>query len=152
MAGIDAVLTQVHGGWDFSIGDDGDIATQDFFDTAILVSLFTDARADASQILRPEDRRGWIGNEQTPGFEQGSLLWLYYRSRRTRTVRNGIADAARRSLQWMVEEGYAVAVRAETLLSEPNGLDLRVEIEKPNGDLSVFLVPLWENTGGTFAD
>ena len=87
MTGIDAKLVEIGGGlYDIQLGDDGDILTEDAFDTAIIVSIFSDRRADESEALIPEMRRGWIGNESTPGIEIGSKLWLYEQARLTRTI------------------------------------------------------------------
>ncbi len=151
--GIDAVLVPFQTGmWDVAINAEGDFDSVDALDTAILVSLFTDARADASQIALPELRRGWIGNESTPDFELGGLVWLYYQERLTRTVLNGIADAARRSLKWMVDEGIALAVRAEATPVGSGRLDLRIELERPTTDPKIFNIVLWDKTGESFAD
>ena len=76
--GIDACLEDLgNGAYDIQIASNGDILTQDFFDTYILVSLFSNRRANESEVLVPELRGGWIGNESTPGFEQGSGRCCY---------------------------------------------------------------------------
>lgn len=148
MRGIDAVLQQLPGGnYDIQIGFDGDIETADSFDTYILVALLTDKRADASEILQPERRRGWIGNEHTPGFEMGSKLWLYEQARKTRTTINEIQTEAVNALQSLVNEGLANAIRGAELRFTDDGVSLEVVIERSPSRTEKRLFDLWQNTG-----
>ena len=149
MIGIDAVLAPLEGGaWDMQIGPDGDVLTRDSFDTYILVALFTDARASESEVARPERRRGWVGNEYTPGFEMGGKLWLWTEQRRlTRSTINGIQSAAIDALQSMVEEDLAVAVRNARAVVEDDGLSLEVDILRPGSQVEKRHYDLWQNTG-----
>lgn len=148
---IDAVLVrQDNGTYDIEIVD-GDINTKDSFDTAIIVSVLSDRRANESEALLSERRRGWIGNEYTPGFEIGSKLWLFEQSRLTRQTINQAADVVRDSLLWMVEEGLAVTitnVRAEFLPpSSPQiGADIIVEIERSNSKVEQRYFDFWPQT------
>ena len=84
----DAVLA--NNNYDLQIDSNGDILTDDFFDTSLLVSLFAEQRATPSEMPESHRRRGWIGNESTPGFEIGSKLWLYSQARVTRTLLSDI--------------------------------------------------------------
>lgn len=152
MRGIDAVLQQLDDGtFDLKIGFDGDLETDDFFDTAIIVSLFSDRRADESEVRESHRRRGWIGNERTPGFEMGSKLWLFEQSRLTRTVMNQVQDAAGVALAWFVDDELAVAIRAPRASTTAGGrLALDVELER---DLSIIerrYFILWDATGRSF--
>ena len=154
--GIDAVLVVIEGGaYDFQLADDGDILTADAFDAAIIVSLFTDARADVSEVQVSEQRRGWIGNESTPGFELGSKLWLYSQSRLTQSVLNGVVDAAQACLQWFVTDSIpatdttiANAVRASASVTGGT-LKLLIEIDRPSSEVEKRYFDLWDNTGVT---
>jgi phage gp46-like protein len=111
------------------------------------VSLFGERRANASEVLDSRLRRGWIGNESTPGKEIGSKIWLYEQSRMTRTVLNGIANAARESLQWMVEDGHAKSIDEVTAtLSNNPGVRLNVTVTRPNSKVEHRYYDLWENT------
>lgn len=138
--------------YDIAIGNNGDIRTQDFFDTAIFVSLFAEKRANAAEVLDPRLRRGWIGNESTPDFEIGSKIWLYEQSRLTRTVLNGIQDAARESLTWLVTEGFAVSINQVTATLVSGTVRLSVTITRPNGQVEKRHYNLWENTAAKVAD
>ena len=146
--GIDAILVELPSGlYDIAIGPDGDIATADSFDTAIIVSLLTDARADPSLVLESHRRRGWVGNESTPGFEMGSTLWTFEQARFTRNVGDRIAGAARDALQWLVDDGHAVAIRASDVNLVGDQVRLVVVIERASGRTEKLSFDLWETTG-----
>lgn len=148
MRGIDAVLQELDGGiYDIQIGDDGDILTADSFDTYITVALLTDRRANESEVVESHRRRGWIGNEHTPGFEIGSKLWIFEQSRLTRTVMNEIEVAALDALQPMVDEGLAESVRGVELEMTDSGLRLGIEIQRSPSDVERRFFDLWQNTG-----
>lgn len=143
----DALLTQLNNGvFDFQIDDDGDIKTDDSFDSAIVVSLFADRRALASQVLPPELRRGWIGDEFTPGFQIGSHLWLFDQSRHTQNVANDMGDAAQLAVDWFVKEELLESVRALGIRLD-NGIELRIRFVRPNGKVENRFFTFWENTG-----
>lgn len=139
--GIDAVLYD-SARFDIAIDANGDIETADQLDTAIKMSLFCERRAAASEMPAPELRRGWIGNEATPGFEIGSKLWLYEQARLTQTNLNGIETEALAGLNWMLEDGIALDVQAETSPTE-----LAVTLERPNSEVSTIYYKLWQGTG-----
>ena len=146
--GIDATLTEIDGGfYDISIDAFGDVATADSFDTAILVSLLTDRRADESEIAESDRRRGWIGNESTPGVEMGSKIWLYEQARATRTVINAVSDAARDALEWLIEDGFAIALSDVTVGATATGMTLSVTIRRPNSQVDRRFFSLWACTG-----
>jgi phage gp46-like protein len=146
--GIDAVLQELPGGtYDIKIGFDGDIETADSFDTYITVALLTDKRADASEMLDPLRRRGWVGNEHTPGFEMGSKLWLYEQARLTRTTINQVQTEAANALQSLVDENLAVAVRGAELILSDVGVTLEVDIERSPSRVAKRYFDLWQKTG-----
>ncbi len=146
--GIDAVLQELPGGiYDIKIGFDGDIETADSFDTYIIVALLSDKRADASEMADPARRRGWIGNEHTPGFELGSKLWLFEQSRLTGLVANAIQTEAVDALQSMVDEDLAVAVRGAEVELTADGPRLAVTIERSPSEVEKRFFSLWQNTG-----
>lgn len=146
--GIDAVLQELPGGlYDMQIGDDGDIQTADSFDTYILVALLTDRRANESEVADAQRRRGWIGNEHTPGFEIGSKLWIFEQSRLTGTVLSEIESAALTALQSMVDEGFADAVRSVRAVPTSTGVELELAILRPSSAVERRFFELWNNTG-----
>ncbi len=154
MAKIDAVLQELDGGvYDIQIDDFGDIRTADFFDTSIFVSILSDKRANEGEVPDSKRRRGWIGNEvRDDGFEIGSKLWLFEQSRLTRTVMNGIEDAVRDALQWMVNDGIAAAIQNVRVAFAPPsspiiGVLVTADILRPQGEVETRFFDLWTNTG-----
>lgn len=95
---------------DFSITL-GDLANDSGLETAVLLSLFTDRRADDSDALpnAQNDLRGWWADAipvvQDDRF--GSRLWLLAREKRGPTVPPRAEKYAREALQWMLDDGVA---------------------------------------------
>ena len=144
--GVDAKL-QLRGNliYDIQVGPDGDIETEDSLDTAILVSLFSDRRVSESEQPSEYKRRGWVGNESTPGIQIGSRVWLYDQARITNTTLSGISDAASDCLQWMVDQGIAKGVSA-TATATSTGVSLNVSITRPTSEVEQRFYDLWNNT------
>ena len=146
--GIDAELQTLAGGlYDMQIGTDGDILSTDNFDAALIVSLLTDRRANESEVLEAVYRRGWIGNESTPGIEIGSKIWLFEQSRLNRTALDGIEIAARDALQWLIDDGHAVSIVSAAAVRTDSGLTLEVTIERHNSEVETRFFDLWTATG-----
>jgi len=139
--GQDAVLYEAQQ-YDFALDAQGDIETADQLDTALLMSLFCEQRAAPSEMPNPAQRRGWIGNEATPGIEIGSKLWLYEQARVTRTTLNGIQTEGQRAVAWLVEDGLANKVEASVSTSE-----LTINLYRPNSEVVSVYYPLWEGAG-----
>ena len=134
--------------FDFSIAENGDVNQVDFFDTAILVSIYEEKRASGEEVALPEQRRGWIGNESAPDFERGSKIWLYEQSRLTRDVINNIIAAANESLEWLIIDQSAISVQSDVNLK--NGeVFLLIEIQRPESDTIRRELFLWNNSGIT---
>ena len=141
-------LTLENGAFDFSISN-GDIENEPGFDTAIWVSLFTDARADESQVLAPENRRGWLGNLvfDENGRQLGSFLWLAEQRRLTQDTLNEVMDYARKSLLWMVNDGIAQKIEVDGAIVPRYGISLTITITSAAGTTSSHYIPMWEVTG-----
>ncbi len=132
--------------YDLQLSPEGDLLTEDSFDTALLMSIFCEVRAAASEVPDAANRRGWIGNEYTPGYEQGSKLWLYEQARVTRTTLNGAESAIRNGLQWMIDDGLALAIDVRASLS---GGAVAVDVVLTHSDSTVTQrrYNTWSNTG-----
>jgi phage gp46-like protein len=132
--------------YDFKIDDSGDIETEDQLDTAILVSLFTDRRANSAQIVKPQARRGWVGDLETPEDLYGSMLWLFEQSRLTAVVASKIGSFGQACLQWMLRDSIATEVSARAIVRAQR-VDLKIDIKKPNSPAEAHVFALWENSG-----
>ena len=113
---------------------DNDIARDAGLRTAVLLSLFTDRRAEDGDVLLDDaaDRRGWWADELSdePGDKFGSRLWQLGRAKPAEWLARA-GDYAREALDWLVED--KVAERIEAVASVPAlGLAvLEIEIFKP---------------------
>lgn len=91
------------------------LACEDTLATAVIISLFTDARAedDDRLPLGSTDRRGWVGNSFMPAdFDDsadtwGNKLWLLYISKAPVNILERARFTAWESLQWLVRDGLA---------------------------------------------
>lgn len=112
-----------------------DLAIDEGLETAVLLSLFTDRRAENGDPL-PEgetDRRGYWGDAvaNVAGDRIGSRLWLLAREKQTPTVRARIEEYAREALRWLVEDRVAERVVASASFPEAGRWDLVIEIYRP---------------------
>ena len=79
----------------------GDVTLGDGLVEAVILSLFTDARAPADMDV-PGDRRGWWGDGDAQAPRPlGSLLWTLAREKETDETRLRARDYARQALAWM---------------------------------------------------
>jgi phage gp46-like protein len=149
------ISQELHG--DFSVTDQGDLQSEFGLETAVYLSLFSDAKAAADDILPGNSRwrRGWWGDSvaAVTGDRFGSKLWILGIPDRAKTIPDSLNVAeeyARAALAWLTEDGVAsdVKVRAERINRKGNSpeiLGLRVEIYR--GDvvlLSKDYQMMWE--------
>lgn len=106
--------------------------TDDGLESAVLISLFTDALADASDELPgdSDNRRGWWGDSypDVVGDRIGSRLWLLAREKQTSVVLQRVRDYARESLAWLIEDGIARSVEIDAEYPRQGVLTLAVTI------------------------
>ena len=145
MTGIDAVLNNDAGYYDISLNTSGDILTADFFDTTITYSVFGERRADRDEVIPSQNRRGWIANFEE--YENGSKVWLYEQERLTRTTINNLQDEVVKSLQWLVADGYAVAIDDVTVTSTREKVTLSLTVRRSSDKIERRFYELWNNTG-----
>lgn len=81
----------------------GDLVTVDGLESALRVSLFTDARLDESEMPEPVRRGGWIGNVLS-GRQLGGKLYALENARITTAYVGKAKEFAARSLDWMVDD------------------------------------------------
>jgi phage gp46-like protein len=117
--------------------------------TAVVISLFTDARAkdDAELPAGEADRRGWWGDllSGVDGDKIGSQRWLYMREKQTAETAEKIREADQAALQWLIDDGIAAAVSVEVEWIGRGLLGERIVVTKPTGDSVEFRFnQLWE--------
>lgn len=117
--------------------DAAQLLLDDGLKTAVILSLFTDARAAADDVL-PEaggDRRGWWGDAFSPvaGWEMGGKLWLLAREKQMQSVLTRARDFARASLAWMIEDQVASTIEITATFPARAWLKLEIAIARPDG-------------------
>lgn len=128
------------------------LALEDTLQTAITISLFTDARATADDPLprNARHRRGWLGNQVLgePDDNWGSLLWLHYVGKSSAQVLEAARFAAQEALAWLVRDGIAsrVSVSAEWVSGTAGSrLAVRPQVYRPDQPSPVYDV-LWSTS------
>ncbi|ADU63393.1 MAG: phage GP46 family protein [Pseudodesulfovibrio sp.] len=126
-----------------------DLVRDDGLQTAVVLSLFIDRRAEADDVI-PDgtgDRRGWWGDTYPDiiGDKYGSRLWLLSREKQLPRVLVRARAYAEEALAWMLDDGVARAVRVEASFVRTGVLGLRVVIERTDGSDAVYtFATLWE--------
>ncbi len=114
-----------------------DLLTDDGLQTAVIVSLFTDAPADPGDAI-PDgttDRRGWWGDMPVDAAAQtgtpdvtGSKLWLLDRAVLNAETLARAESYALAALAWMKRDGVAGNVTARATSPQRGWLELAIDI------------------------
>lgn len=115
--------------------------------TAVIISLFTDARAHDDDPLPdervgvPGDRRGWWGDclpdaqgERT--LESiGSRLWLLWREKDLDSVVARARQYAEEALAWLAREGHVSSLSVSVERVQPGHLGIGVVLQPSGSDV-----------------
>jgi phage gp46-like protein len=140
--------------WDLDAGgadlylEDDDLASDEGLRTAVLLSLFTDRRADEADVLPGEDddRRGWWADEfaAIEGDLFGSRLWLLDRGKILSDTAARAKSFAEEALAWLIEDRVASAIDVQVLI-DGHVLSMVVVITRPTGDEATYRFShVWE--------
>lgn len=126
-----------------------DLARGDALKSAVIVSLFTDRRAEPDDVLpgSVEDRRGWWGDAfpDVAGDRIGSRLWLLSREKQLGSVIERARQYAEEALAWLVEDGIASRVAVTAEAPRTGLLALGITIERPKlPDVEYRFSTAWE--------
>lgn len=132
-----------------------DFQTDDGLETAVLISLFTDAPAQPGDVIPDgtNDRRGWWGDMPvdtaaqtgTPPAVTGSRLWLLANALLTAETLRRAESYALEALAWMKRDGVAGAVTAVATSPRRGWLELQIGIAQAGGSRSFRYA--WSQTG-----
>ena len=120
-----------------------DLTLEDGLATAVILSLFLDARARADDAL-PDggtDRRGFWADTVAPAVERdrtGSRLWLLSREKTLPEVLRRAHDYAAEALRWLVDDGVASRVDVSAAMPRLGLLSLAVNITLVKGESSTY--------------
>lgn len=111
----------------------GDVAADDGLETAILISLFSDARASDELIEaldKDGDLRGYWGDFETED-QTGSLIWTVKRAKQLQRVLAQVRSYAMNSLQWLIDDKVAESVVVNTSYPAIGWMLIEVFIYRP---------------------
>lgn len=134
--------------WSVEVGDadlsllGSDIASDRGLRTAVLLSLFTDRRAepdDKPPSGDPRDRRGWWADQfaLVKGDRFGSRLWLLDRSVRTNETARRAEEYVREALAWMLEDRVVASIDV-TVETTSKDLLIAIGLQRPGRDPVTF--------------
>ncbi len=118
--------------------EENDLTQDGGLETALLWSLFSDRRAELTDVL-PDgetDRRGWWADAH-PVVENdkfGSRLWLLSRSKETPDVLVRTDEYVREATKWLIDDRVLDVIDVAATYPARGVLDLRVTAHRPNGD------------------
>lgn len=124
---------------------DGDLVLDDSLLPAVMVSLGTDRRAAASDLIPDgtDDRRGWWA-DHLAADALGSRLWLLARAKNTSETLTEAQDYAAEALQWLVDDGIWSTMDIQATAPDRKTLLIHVRPTYPNGqsgDVITLTVP-----------
>ncbi|WP_300656120.1 phage GP46 family protein [Pseudomonas sp.] len=110
--------------------------------TSIIISLFSDRRARADDLLPGDDgdRRGWWADAYPviEGDQIGSRLWLLSREKEIAETQRRAKEYAEEALAWLVTDGIAARVEVTTSVPRRGVLGLAVAVHKLDGNIENF--------------
>jgi phage gp46-like protein len=122
--------------------DGGNLETDEGLETAVVVSLFSDARAREGDPADPNgDPRGWWGDAylEAPDHQLGSRLWLLKRHKTTVDGQIAAINYTKEALQWLLDDRVASTVDVTLTRLAQDVFLLTVGIQRPKKT-----APRWE--------
>ena len=90
---------------------------QDKLISAVIISIFTDARANDEEFKEVQDwelsKRGYWA-DQLDGVKTGSKLWLLKRAPRDQDTLERAKSYTKEALSWLIEDDLAESLEVET--------------------------------------
>lgn len=144
----DILLNKDNGYYDISFDSNGDFTLTEGFETAILMSIFCEKRANENQISRAEFRRGDWSNELNDiiDYEVGSLFWLLEQSRATQETLNDGITYITEGFSWMIEDGYLEDIEITGTLTY-RGIVYTIKLYRYDKSVETIKYNSWEATG-----
>jgi phage gp46-like protein len=139
LADLALVWSNATGDADLAMIDD-DLASDRGLVTAVLLSLFTDRRAENDDVPPSgdsSDRRGWWADQfaAVEGDRIGSRLWLLDRSTLTNETLLKAKGYVAEALQWMIDDKVVASIPVTvTRMTAPDGIMIAGELLRPGRD------------------
>lgn len=126
----------------------GDLSTENELNNAIMMSLFTDRRANNDDVLPTgqTDRRGWW-SDALDGEKIGSKLWLLEGATNRNMTKIRAKEYAQESLMWLVNDAVAKSVNVTVSIgAKCNDIYLNVDVCKSDDERNIFKYRYaWDN-------
>lgn len=142
---IELLYREEKGYYDLAITSTGDLKADNSFDTGVNLALFTDGRADKSEVSNPEDQRGTIVDVFTNGYRNGSKLWLLEQSRLDAGTVNRAIDYAKNALKYFVDLSLVQKISVDGYLTS-KGVVLVIVVKGLNGTIDKYKYEAWSNS------
>lgn len=125
----------------------GDLKECDDLDSAVIISLFTWARAAAGEVDENAPRFGWFGDkiDADSTDSTGSKLYFLKRKKITNQTIMDAREYIEQALRWMIEDGVATEIKAEVErnASDVNRVDALVQIVRGDRSRTMKFNDLW---------
>ena len=106
--------------------------------TAVLISLFTDRRAEPSDVIpdakpgQAADRRGWWG-DLDQDYPIGSRLWLLSRAKQVSKTLQDAQAYCTEALAWMIADGVAASTAVTCTWLAQGAIGITINLYRQNG-------------------
>ncbi|WP_421173746.1 phage GP46 family protein [Aeromonas enteropelogenes] len=112
----------------------GDLLADDSIHTALMISYFTDRRAEEGDDIPDgtNDRRGYWGDAFLPS-PMGSRLWLLSREKQLDDALQKAARYAREAVQWLLDDELVSAIKITATSPAKGALQLTTDVTLPDG-------------------
>jgi len=117
------------------------------FESAIPLSLFTDARVEPQTVHDASKRRGWVGNILYVDIDRqlGSTLWVLDQARITQAVINQARIAAKESHQWLIDDGLVLNISVEVITENFRKIEIALTFFNTDNTIDRYIA-IWRNT------
>lgn len=127
--------------------NNSEIQTDESLRIPVLISLFTDARCEKSELPISENSQRGFWGDAILGEKTGSKLWLLNRAKYNRETLIKYKEYSQQALQWMITDGLAKEINVTAEYQKNENLILNIQIKKPSGAIeSITINDLWKNT------
>src|SRR5690554_529175 len=124
--------------------EDRDALQDAGLETAIIISLFTDARVFPEELPEGLEDLGGFWGDLILEESVGSKLWTLRRKKLNNTFLNNFEEFAVQALSWMIEEQIASSIKVDVNYIGDT-VNFEIRIKRPEKDLLNFRYSLnWE--------
>ncbi len=126
--------------------ENSEIQKDESLKTAVLISLFSDARCEKIELPAGEKSQRGFWGDCILGEKTGSKLWLLERAKHTNETLLRAKEYAKKALEWMISDGLAKEISVETSFNFQRKMIINILIFKNNGVVeSLDVSNLWNS-------